>query len=217
MPIGPFSPSAMGLGAKTFQKPPGSSGVIRSAQGPGERLWRGTRLGASIVSISRILRHDSSVVFLLARDDTADTHLCPGQRECVPTCQRLGALRLAGPKGGYSDYAAGWRSCEPATTDVSLSDDTEAVTAARLDAGWDFCTRRDRRTSGANTDARHACSRWCCARSPRLLLWGWRSPRYCSRRRASSCICSSRWSPATSSVWSSYWVSWWFRLAGDLS
>ena len=29
---------------------------------------------------------------MLARDDTADTHLCPGQRECVPTCQHLGAF-----------------------------------------------------------------------------------------------------------------------------
>ena len=48
---------------------------------------------------SRILMRDSSVVFLLARDDTADTHLCPGQRECVPTCQRLGAFPAGRTKG----------------------------------------------------------------------------------------------------------------------
>ena len=44
-------------------------------------------------------------------------------------------------EGRYAGYAAGWRSSESATTDVSLSNDAEAVTAARLDAGWDSCAR----------------------------------------------------------------------------
>ena len=55
---------------------------------------------------SRILMHDSSVVFLLGRDDTAGTHLCTGQLEYVPPCQRFGAFPAGRTMGGYTGYAA---------------------------------------------------------------------------------------------------------------